>query len=275
MAFDAPRASGRELVRTVFLSDFHLGARSAQTDRILRFLRRFQAEKIYLVGDIFDIWHGGKVHWDDTHDAIIMELVGHAERGAEVIYLTGNHDAMLRRAEQSPIRQWTMAETAIHHSADGRRYLVVHGDQCDPRMLRWHFMTRFGSRVDGTARAANDLLRRIRNLPEAQRTFLEWGIDRVHSFLAMGPRFEARVTELARAHGCDGVVCGHSHQPALRESQGFLFANCGDWVDSQTGLVELSNGTMRLLNEAEEPAPAIAAARPEPLSEGSIWKASS
>lgn len=251
----------RQPARAVFLSDFHLGARGCRADKILSFLKNVEADRIYLVGDILDVFHGGRIFWNDLHSAVMRDLRIKARNGARVMYLPGNHDAPVRHGASEVPSEFEIREATVHTTGEGRRMLVMHGDQCDPRILRWHAMTRLGSRCDAVARGANDLLRAWRDLPEAHRTTLERAIARVNAALAMGERFERRVLDMVQQAGTDGVICGHSHQPALRQVGGLTFANCGDWMDSLTALLETPDGALKLIQMDGAQAP-----MPEPIS---------
>lgn len=259
----SPRApESRKNLRSLFLSDLHLGARASHPRAVLDFLAAHEAETIYLVGDVLDLWHGGEIHWTPVHDAVMSELDRRARAGVRVIYLAGNHDAVMRYSEKAQLPEaWELREAITHTSADGRSYLVLHGDQCDARLFRLHFMTRVGSRADAMFRGLDawltDRYGRWAGLGEYNP--IQVGIRAFNSLFVMGGRFERRLVALAQAAGMDGVVCGHSHRPALREVNGAVYANCGDWVDSFTALVEDESGALRLIDWAADPA-----ARPVP-----------
>ncbi|MEZ5722462.1 MAG: UDP-2,3-diacylglucosamine diphosphatase [Paracoccaceae bacterium] len=238
-------------LRALFLSDLHLGARSARPALVLDFLAAHRAETIYLVGDIFDLWHGGRIHWTDTAEAVVNELTRRARAGTRVVYLAGNHDAVLREPGVARLPEgWDLREAIIHRAADGQRYLVLHGDQADSRLFRFHIMTRIGSRAEAAIRALDDWLGRWAQRPRAphHRSRIERSLARFNGWFVMGRRFERRLVRLASAAGAQGVICGHSHRPALRPVAGALYANCGDWVDSFTALTEDHDGALRLLS---------------------------
>lgn len=258
-------------LRSLFLSDLHLGARASRPQMVLEYLRNVDAETIYLVGDIFDLWHGGRVYWGDAHEAVLDDLARRARSGTRIVYLPGNHDSQMRQPD-SRVDGWELREAVVHRAADGRRYLVLHGDQCDPRFLRWHFMTRLGSRLDALMRQADDLQRRRGQLLPDAPSAAQRVIARANSVLAMGERFERRLVKLARATGTVGVICGHSHKPGLRRHDGVVYANCGDWIDSLTALTEDRSGALRLVRHAPSAVPALGAkpatGAPAPLPEG-------
>ncbi|KEO56071.1 UDP-2,3-diacylglucosamine diphosphatase [Thioclava pacifica] len=240
--------------RSLFLSDFHLGARGCSPGPILEFLREVEAETIYLVGDILDLWHGGAVQWEAKHSEIIEILEAYAAAGTRIVYLPGNHDAPMR-APGMNFLNFELAETEIHIGADGQRYLVLHGDQCDARILRWHAMTRFGSRMDALFRGIDAWLRRRLGRSETERSLILLAISGVNHLLARGGGYEKRLLALAESAQVDGIICGHSHKPALRAARGLTYANCGDWVDSLTALAEDHSGALQLVQWSAQRAP--------------------
>ncbi|MEJ1990715.1 MAG: UDP-2,3-diacylglucosamine diphosphatase [Maritimibacter sp.] len=248
--------------RAVFLSDFHLGARACQPKPIVEFLRRINADTIYLVGDILDLWHGGQLYWGAEHDAVIAELDRHYRLGTRIVYLPGNHDTDMRRPDAvPPFAHTEKREALVHLTAEGKRYLVLHGDQCDSRLMRWHFMTRIGSRVDSLVRRIDTAINQFLGEERFERSLSERLIGQFNS-LMLGDRFETRLARLAEATGTDGVICGHSHKPTLRKVGDTQFANSGDWVDSLTALIEEHDGALKLYEFAPETAP-----RPAPVAE--------
>ncbi len=256
----------RRRLRSLFVSDLHLGTGAARARECLEFLRATEAETISLVGDIFDIWHPALLTWSPAHDAILTELAQRAAAGTRVVYLPGNHDAALRNfvgigAQALIGGRFELHDSVTHIAADGRRYLVLHGDQCDARILRWHVMTRIGSRIDAGLRRFDRWLLRMLRRPAEQGAveFLRRGLE---ALLLVGNRFETRLVALARSSGHEGVICGHFHRAALRDHDGATYANCGDWVDSLTALAELPDGSLQLMNWAALAAPAAETGRP-------------
>jgi len=234
-------------VRSLFVSDLHLGAGGARARAFLRFLRALEAETIYLVGDIFDIWHGG-IKWAAAHDAILAELGRRAAAGTRIVYLPGNHDSAMRNlvtvgATGLRFDMFELADRATHVAADGRRYLVLHGDQCDARILKWHALTRWGNRLDAVFRRFDRIGKRLVG------RWMDQGLaDRcrliINALVLVGNEFEDR---LARESGHHGIICGHYHRAAARDHAGTAYMNCGDWVDSLTGIVEHADGSFELL----------------------------
>lgn len=256
MSFHAPQQPPRRM-RTLFMSDLHLGARASRAREILAFLHAHEADTIYLVGDIFDIWHGGRLHWSPVHDAVIAEFNRRVRAGTRIIYLSGNHDAALRRPNAPRLPDgWELREKVTHRTASGQDYLVIHGDQCDVRFLRWHWMTRIGSRADAAIRAFDAWLGRRFGRDDLlpKETTIKRLIGAFNGLFVMAGAFERKLVALAEAEGRAGVVCGHSHKPGLHKVGDTVFANCGDWVDSLTALGEEADGALHLIQWSPSPA---------------------
>src|SRR3989338_1819261 len=234
--------------RALFLSDLHLGSLGCRADLVLDFLQANSAPVIYLVGDVLDIWHPLHVHWTATHDAIIAHLARLADVGVQLVYLVGNHDSEMRQDPRKHLFPVTIADQVVHQTADGKRFLVLHGDVCDARVLRWHICTRIGSHVDSLLRLADHALRRLgRRVRPEDRSLVQALLSWVNSALAFGHGHEKRLVALARAGGHDGVICGHFHLAELHDTHGLIYANCGDWVDSFTAIAEDQSGQLTIL----------------------------
>lgn len=250
---------GPRRFRSLFLSDLHLGAPGCRAEAILDFLQTHDADTIYLVGDTFDLWDPLIVHWGPAERQVVSLLAARAAAGRRIVCLVGNHDrALMRDPDRPEVRGLTadLCHDAVHLAGDGRRYLVLHGDVCDARILRFHIWTRIGSRIDSAMRLADKALRRLRPrlAPEA-RGPLEMLIHGLNDLLYRSRSHERRLVALARAMGCDGVICGHYHIAALHDDHGLRYANCGDWTDSCTALVESPDGALALVGLGR-PAPA-------------------
>lgn len=252
--------------RTLFLSDLHLGALGARPDLVLAFLQAHRAETYVLVGDILDLWHPLLPHWSAADQAVIDHLVARKAEGARILYLRGNHDPFPDRAPQHCRVPAEAQEALIHTTADGRRYLVLHGDACDGRLFRAHIFTRLGSRIDhGLRRFERLLTRRRPDTPPEARSAVDMLLTSINALLYLGRAHERKVLRLARRKQVDGVICGHFHIAGLHDDFGLTYANCGDWIDSLTALAETADGSLRLLDARKAPAllPGRAAAEPE------------
>jgi UDP-2,3-diacylglucosamine pyrophosphatase LpxH len=234
--------------RALFLSDMHLGARASRPDLILRFLAENAAETLYLVGDIADNWHPLAQNWTEVHHRVLRHILGLARTGTRVIYIPGNHDAFFRQYAGTTFSGIEVRLESTHCAADGRSYLVVHGDCADVFARRAPVLARLGSLIETAAHRVDGAQRRVCGLVRASdRTGIERLICNTNAMIRRYDRFEERLSDLARARGQDGIICGHFHQPALHRDHGTIYANCGDWVGSNTALAEAPDGRISLL----------------------------
>jgi UDP-2,3-diacylglucosamine pyrophosphatase LpxH len=233
--------------RALFLSDLHLGALGSRPDLILRYLRAHPADSYYLVGDVLDLWLPFLPHWSDQDQAVIDHLRQRQAEGAALHYIRGNHDPQPECAPEHARLDVEPVETLVHRGGDGRRYLVIHGDQADSRLVRWHWTTRLGSLIDHVLRRLDQRLRWLSGRTDGEaRSMVEAMLNSVNALSYAGRRHERRMVAMAHAQGLDGVICGHFHIAGLHEDHGVLYANCGDWVDSFTALEERADGSLRL-----------------------------
>ena len=240
--------------RAVFISDTHLGTRGCRSDFLADFLGRMSCDRLYLVGDIIDGWRLRKSwYWDANHDEVLRLILRHAQSGAEVTYIPGNHDEMFRAwlpvgLEVGGIR---LRNDAVHVTADGRRLLVIHGDEFDSVVRYAKFIALLGDGAYAGALAINrwfNVLRRHLGYP--YWSLSAWLKRQVKGAVKAIDRFEVALANEARRRGFDGVVCGHIHHAEMREVNGVLYMNDGDWVESCTALVEHHNGEFELVDWA-------------------------
>lgn len=238
--------------RTLFLSDLHLGALGSRSDLIVEFLESMRAETYVLVGDVLDLWRPMLPHWNRCDQAVIDHLHRRQAEGARIVYVRGNHDPDPNRAPAHARLRVDMVDRMIHTAGDEQRYLIVHGDQADSRLIRAHWVTRLGSLADHMLRRLDRSLRRLTGKTEGEaRSLIEWVLTSVSMMSCAGRSHERRMVAMARQEGLDGVICGHFHIADLHGDHGLVYANCGDWVDSFTGLVEDFDGTLSLLGVHE------------------------
>ncbi len=240
--------------RTVFISDTHLGTRGCRIDFLADFLRRVRCEKLFLVGDIIDGWRLRKSwYWDEAHDEVLRLILRHARTGTEVIYIPGNHDEMFRGwlplgLEIAGVRLMRDAE---HRTADGRKLLVIHGDEFDSVVRYARFLALLGDWAYTAALVINTWFNAgRRHLGYPYWSLSAWLKRRVKEAVKAIDRFETALAGEARRRGLDGVVCGHIHHAEMREVGGVLYLNDGDWVESCTALVEHDDGRLELLDWA-------------------------
>ncbi len=216
------------------------------------FLSHNTADTIYLAGDIFDLWHPNASAWTHDHDRVVQTILRRAREGTRIIYLAGNHDETVHRIFAWHFERIEVATQMMHRTADGRSFLVLHGDSCDAAWQRSRLITRIGSRIEDRLRAIDGMVKYLRrNLRAEGAGAIENLLVRFNKLLRMGNRYERRLTDLARSAGAHGVICGHFHQAALHESHGLIYANCGDWVAAMTAITEDAEGNLTLLKWSE------------------------
>lgn len=267
MPFDRTCVSQPSQPRTLFLSDLHLGALSARGADVLRFLQANPADIYVLVGDILDLWQPLLPHWSAQDQAVIDFLRARQKRGARLIYVRGNHDPDPRQIPAHAALPAEHCNAYVHVAAGRRRFLVVHGDEADSRLIRLHAMTRLGSLIDHALRRCDTLLCRLSRRKPHMRGVVGWLLMASNALAYRGRSHERHMVELARAQGLDGVICGHFHIAALHDHFGLTYANCGDWVDSMTALLDAGDGVLRLIGGREAVFGAAAQTqipRPEP-----------
>jgi len=257
--------------RAVFISDIHLGTRGCRADFLLDFLRRVDCETLYLVGDVVDGWRLRKSwYWTPEFDEVLREILALARRGVEVVYIPGNHDEMFREWLGLEIAGIRLAREAVHAAADGRRFLVIHGDEFDGVIRYAKFLAFLGDWAYDWAVYLNRHFNAARRrLGYPYWSLSQWLKRQVKGAVKAIDRFETALATEAKRRGLDGVICGHIHHAEMRTVQGVLYMNDGDWVESCTALVEHANGQFELLDWAREnrlsywpsaPRPAVAPA---------------
>ncbi|WP_342628086.1 UDP-2,3-diacylglucosamine diphosphatase [Nguyenibacter vanlangensis] len=238
--------------RTVFLSDVHLGTRDCRADLLSEFLGGMTCERLYLVGDIIDGWKLKRSwFWNSHHDDVVNQILRMGRKGTEIVYIPGNHDEILRRwlPHQLEVAGIRLCETAEHVTAAGRKFLVLHGDEFDSVVRYAPFLAMLGDRAYTAALIVNrwfNLVRRRLGLP--YRSLSKWLKRQVKGAVMAIDRFETAVADEARRRGMDGVICGHIHHAIIKDLDGVLYMNDGDWVESCTALVEHHDGSMELLD---------------------------
>jgi UDP-2,3-diacylglucosamine pyrophosphatase LpxH len=260
-------------VRTVIISDVHLGTFESKAHELNHFLRSVHCEKLILNGDIIDGWQlrrGGS--WTKAHTRFVRIVLKKLEkRDTEIIYLRGNHDDYLASFLPLAFEKLRIVEDHIHEGLRGR-YFVLHGDVFDVVTQNFAFLTHLGD----WGYQALLKINRAYNAWRAWRGQEYWSLSkaikaRVKSAVSHVSHFEEHIAQLARDHGCVGVMCGHIHEPADKMMGGVHYLNSGDWVESLTAIVEHYDGRFELVDftsfvrdypmPGEEP---VAEAAPEP-----------
>jgi UDP-2,3-diacylglucosamine pyrophosphatase LpxH len=240
-------------VRTLFLSDIHLGTKGCQAGRLLDFLRHYEADTVYLVGDVVDGWQlKSGWYWPQLHNDVVQKLLRQARKGARLRYIPGNHDEFLRDYYGTHFGGIEVLEDATHVSADGRRYLVIHGDLFDVVIRHARWLALLGNNAYDLAIWLNTYFNVIRRaLGLTYWSLSQWAKLKVKNAVNFIGEYEKALAAEARRRGVDGVICGHIHHAVIRNDSGLCYINCGDWVESCTAVVEHFDGRFEIVRWAD------------------------
>jgi len=244
-----PRPKKPKRYRTLFLSDIHLGTPGCKADLLLDFLRHHEAETIYLIGDIVDGWRLKRSwYWNAAHNAVIQEFLRKSRKGTTIVYVPGNHDEVLRDYTGLSFGGIDVMAEAIHETADGRSFLILHGDQFDSVVKYAKWLAYLGDYAYSAALVINNWLhefRRFFGMPYwSLSAYLKNTVKNAVEYISS---YELAVAKSARDRGVDGVICGHIHHAEIREMDGVLYCNDGDWVESCTAIAESGDGQLDIL----------------------------
>ncbi len=239
----------KQRVRTLWISDVHLGTRDCQAEHLSQFLKGYHADKIYLVGDIIDGWQlKGKWFWPQAHNDVVQKILRKARKGTRVVYIPGNHDSFAREYPNQQFGGIEVQLEAVHVTLTGKRMLVTHGDLFDGVIQYAPWLAYVGDRLYTLALKFNVWFNRAR----ARMGLGYWSLSqylkhKVKNAVSFITAFEEALMQEARQRGFDGVICGHIHKAEIREVDGILYCNDGDWVESRTALVEHWDGRLEVL----------------------------
>ena len=239
-------------VRSIFLSDIHLGTRACQADRLLDFLRAYRSENLFLIGDIVDFWAMRRtIAWTPAQNTVVQKILRRARHGERVVFIPGNHDEALRDYLDISFGDIEICGEHVHTLADGRRFLLLHGDEFDQITRHHRWIAVLGDVAYDLLVRANMLLSLIRRRfgMRCYWSLAGYAKRRVKKALQFIFDFEESALHAARQRGLDGIICGHIHSAVIRECKdGTVYVNCGDWVDSCTAIVEHPDGTLELVS---------------------------
>ncbi len=247
-------------VRALFLSDIHLGSRACRADQLLSFIKEYDAEYIFLIGDIVDFWAMSRsVYWPASHNTVVQKILKKARHHVNVFLIPGNHDEALREYVDSSFGDINVVREYVHIAADGKRYVLLHGDEYDQVTTCHRWVSILGDVSYTVLVHLNRILSLIRRKLGVSghwslADYAKRNVLRAVSFIS---DFENAVVHDVKRRGLDGVICGHIHTPAIRHIDDITYINCGDWVDSCTAIVEHFDGRMELVRWISSPTPAV------------------
>ncbi len=236
-------------LRTLFISDIHLGTKGCQAERFLDFLEHYDAETIYLIGDIIDGWKLRRSwYWPQAHSDVVQALIKRARKGTRIVYVPGNHDEFMRQFTGHTFGEIEVADTAIHEAPDGMRYLVIHGDQFDV-VVRWApWLSMLGASIYNFTLALNGWVNRIRRVfGVGFWSLADWSKQKVKNAVSIIGDYENALVKEAKRVGAKGVICGHIHHAAIHDDFGIRYVNTGDWMESCTAVAEHHDGKMEVI----------------------------
>ncbi|WP_083944810.1 UDP-2,3-diacylglucosamine diphosphatase [Thiomicrospira microaerophila] len=237
-------------VRTIWISDVHLGSKGAKADELSDFLKTYNCDTLFLVGDIIDGWRmRKKPFWPQAHTNVIRRILTRAKRGTRVIYITGNHDDVMRRYSGIEFGNVLLVDEYIYQLKNGQKLWVIHGDQFDGVIQCHRWLAFLGDWAYETVlnvnRWFNAARRRLGFGYWSLSAYLKYKVKRAVNFIS---DFEQAVAKSASQKQVQGVVCGHIHHPEIRQfEQGVTYYNCGDWVESLSALIEDEQGEIHLI----------------------------
>lgn len=246
---DTKLAMPHRRYRTLFISDVHLGTRTSQASSLLEFLRVHEADTIYLVGDIIDFWRVRRgAHWPQAHNDVLQKLLRRVRKGTRICFIPGNHDEGIREFAGMHFGGIEIHRQAVHDTALGKRYIVMHGDEFDIVVRSAKWLAVLGDHGYELALRLNNPLNWVRRC----LGFGYWSLsaylkNRVKQAVSFIGAYEKVVAEEARRLGADGIICGHIHHAANRQIGDIHYLNCGDWVESCTAVAERFDGSFELL----------------------------
>ena len=236
--------------KTIFISDLHIGSTQCQADTLLDFLKHNESEKLYLVGDIIDFWALSKrVYWPRDHNTIIQKILRKARHDTKVIYVPGNHDENVREYDEHVFGDIEVRNSIVHTTVDGKRFLVVHGDEYDTIAKYHQWIAKLGSKGYDFLLEVNRAVRAVRRVMGIQSHFslaayIKFKVKNAVQFIS---DYEQSIVMTLKDEGLDGVICGHIHHAEIKEMDGFLYVNTGDFVESCTAIVEHDCGRLELI----------------------------
>lgn len=248
--------------KTIFISDLHIGSTQCQADVLLDFLKHNDSEVLYLVGDIIDFWAlSKKVYWPKDHNTVIQKILRKARHDTKVIYVPGNHDENVRDYHEYVFGDIVVMNSIIHTTANGKRFLVVHGDEYDTIAKYHQWIAKLGSKGYDFLLEVNRIIRRLRRAFGIQNNFslaafVKFKVKNAVQFMS---DYEQSIVNTLKDEGLDGVICGHIHHAEIKTIDEFIYVNTGDFVESCTAIVEHHDGELELIRwqHSEVPLPSL------------------
>jgi len=245
---------GKKLIRTLFISDVHMGSGFSRADLLLETLEAYEYKSLYIVGDFIDGWKFNRnFHWTQSCNDVLKKILELAET-IPVYYCIGNHDEFLRSFAPATLNEIKIAERFIHTTAGGRKMIVRHGDFLDYAVKHMAWLAHFGDKMLSFIltlnRASYWLQQKIKIRYWSLSNYLRRKVNKVLSTLK---NFKKMIMFETVEEELEGVICGHIHAPEIVEEDDFLYCNCGDWVENGSAIVEHLDGKFELIHNENFP----------------------
>jgi UDP-2,3-diacylglucosamine pyrophosphatase LpxH len=236
--------------RAIWISDIHLGTPGCKAEYLLDFLKWNESDHLYLVGDIIDGWQLKKGwYWRQSHNDVIQKILRKARKGTHVTYIAGNHDEVIRQFLGMAFGDIKIVDEATHQLLDGRRIWVTHGDLFDGIIQHAKWLAYLGDSMYTVILKLNNWFNHFRHkFGLSYWSLSQYLKHKVKNAVSFITKFENIVTDEARRRGYDGVLCGHIHKAEIRDIDGILYCNDGDWVESLSAIVETTDGVLKVVH---------------------------
>jgi len=242
-------------VRSIFISDVHLGTKFSKAEKLLDFMREYESDNLYLVGDIIDGWAiKRKFVWKQTHSDVIQKILRKARKGTNVYFIAGNHDEFLRPFLPILLGERLQIENEMtYEDLQGKKYLVTHGDFFDSITMTKKWLAVLGDYGYDLLLHLNGVVNKLRRVFGIKKywSLSKYVKDSIKSSVSFIDDYENILTTYAKKHQLDGIICGHIHKAQMREIGGIKYLNCGDWVENCTAVVETLEGEWKVINFLE------------------------
>lgn len=244
-----PHCTDRIHHRSIWISDVHLGTSGAKAEMLCDFLKYNSCDTLYLVGDIIDGWSMKKrAYWPQQHVNVIRRMLTRSKKGTKIVYITGNHDEFLRRYSGMSFGNIHLVDEYIHHSPNGKKYWIVHGDAFDAVVFNKKWLVVIGDLAYDTMLKVNIWFNRARSaLGMEQCSLATYLKNKVRTAFSIISNYEATLVKECKKRGLQGVICGHIHHPVLKEIDDIQYGNCGDWIESCSAMVENKQGHLEII----------------------------
>ena len=242
-------------VEIVIISDVHLGTYGCKAKELLRYLNSVRPKTLILNGDIIDIWQFKKSYFPKSHLKVIKKLISFATKGSEVFYITGNHDEAFRNFTDFELGKLKLCNKHVLKLGKQKAW-IFHGDVFDASVQHSKWIAKLGGKGYDLLIAINNLVNwGLEKMGREKYSFSKKIKNNVKKAVKYIGDFELTASELAIENEFDYVICGHIHQPQIREvvsKKGkCIYLNSGDWVENLSAL-EYQNGQWELFVYEEQ-----------------------